>query len=187
VIRYENTNSSQRIAAFPRAMYYVSIERNPLSALSYATGALKWPRVVADVVDQSANPAAFAHGGNANAVLDTDKVATLAFQAKATASNSVTVADLVNAVGRASSYARVTVVRRGPPIEGLSVGGPDKLAAERERQQQAERERNAAESPAAVIAGGLRTVRTVLILAVIVAAAVAAYNLVPSRSTGTAT
>jgi len=182
VIRFENTNESQRIAAFPRALYYVTIERNPLAALSFATGALSWPDVVAKVIDRSANPAAFALGGSAEAVLTGDKVATLVFQAKATAGPSTAVADLVNAVNGASSYARVITVRRGDPLPGTSQGGADALAEERQRQQRAERERQAAEGPVAAIGQALRTGRNVLIIAVVVAAAVAAYRLFPDSA-----
>lgn len=180
MIRFENTTAAQRIAAFPRAIYRVTVERNPLAALSFATGTLNWPRVVRDLVDNSANPAAFALGGGASAVLDSDRVATLDFQAKATAANAVTVADLVNAIERASKYARIVAVRREPPAPGYSAGGPDALDAEREARNAAEREAQRERSPLGAITGGLTFTRNVLVVAAIVAAAVAAYRLFPN-------
>lgn len=183
MVRFVNTGAAQRITAYPRAVYRIVIQRAPGAWLSFVTGTLRWRRVVEDVINGSANPAAFALGGNLAAVLDGDTVATLDFQAKSTATTA-TVADLVNAVEAASPYANVVSVERIGPVPGYSAGGPEALETEREQQQDAERERAQSEGPAAMVAGALRTTRTVLIVAVIVAAAVAAANLIPRRSAG---
>lgn len=182
MIRYENTTTAQRIAAFPRAVYRITIERNPLSALSFATGTLSWRRVVRDIVDKSANPAAFALGGAAEAVLDSDRVATLDFQAKATAGNSTTVADLLTAVENASRYARIVSVRREAPIGGISAGGIDQLAADRAGVNQSEQERFQASSLTARIGDAITGTKRVLLVLAVVAVAVAAYRLFPTKA-----
>jgi hypothetical protein len=178
VIRFQNTAPSDRITATPRALFRVVVERVPTAWLSYATGALSWREQVQKIIDNGSNPAAYPLGGAVEAVLDTDRVATLDYVAKSTAGSNVTVADLVNAIEAASQYARVVSVARVGVVPATSEGGVDKLAADRETTTQTERER-AAEGG---IAGALKSVRSVLILAVIVAAGVAAYRLFPTKA-----
>lgn len=171
---------AQSIASYPRATYRIVIERNPLAQLSFATGTLQWRSVVQDVVNNSSNPAASALGGAAD-VLNTDRVATIDFRSKTTAGSSVKVADLITAVQGASPWARMVSIERNPPVPGFRDGGPDALAADRERTQQQERERADADSFTSTLARGLRTTRTVAIVLAVAAVAVAAYIYLPRR------
>lgn len=178
MIRFVNTSPSDRITATPRALFRVVVERSAGAYLSYVTGVLNWRDEVQKIIDRGANPAAYPLGGAVEAVLDTDRVATLDYVAKSTAGSNVTVADLVNAIENATPYANVVSVSRVGVVPATSEGGVDKLAADRETSTQSERER-AAEGG---IAGALRGVRSVLILAVVVAAGVAAYRLFPTKA-----
>lgn len=170
----QNTSPSDRIIATPRALFRVVIERAPGAFLSYLTGALEWRKVVQSVIDKSANPAAYPLGGAVEGVLNTDRVATLDFVAKSTAGSSVTVADLVNALNDASEYARVVSVDR----VGVVPPSVDELTRDRETTTQGERERAEQEG----ISGALRSVRSVLTLAVIAGALYAAYRLFPNNA-----
>lgn len=179
-IRFQNTSPSDRITATPRALFRVVVARDAGAFLSYLSGVLNWRTEVQKIID-AGNPAAYPLGGAADAVLATDRVATLDYVAKSSASASVTVADMVNALNAASKYAHVVSVARVGYVPPTSEGGADKLAADREATQQKEREI----SETTGITGALRSVRSVLVLAVVVGAAIAAYRLFPSKaSTG---
>ncbi|MBX3704585.1 MAG: hypothetical protein KF822_12490 [Steroidobacteraceae bacterium] len=179
-MRFLNTFPEQRIAAYPRAVYRVVIERAPGAALSYLTGVLRWPAVVQAVQDRSVNRAAFPLGRGDAGVLARDTVATLDYQAATDAGNA-TVADLANAVQGASSYARVVSVERREPVPGVGAGGVDAFNADKAEATAAARKEAAETGVLAQLAGALKVGRNVLILAVIVAAGVAAYNLVPRQ------
>jgi hypothetical protein len=179
VIRFDTGLSpSDRITATPRALFRVVIERAPGAYLSYASGWLNWREQVQKVVDNSSNPAAYYLGGGVEAVLVSDRVATLNFVAKSTAGSSVTIADLVNAIDRANPYARVVSIARVGVVPATSAGGIDKLASDTGATQ--DDARKVAETTG--IVGALKSVRTVVIVAIVVAAAIGAYRLFPTKA-----
>lgn len=154
--RYTNTRAGELIAATPRAVYLITIERAGLSALSFATGTLRWRDVVARVLDRSTSAAGFPIGANLGNVTNDDRTAVLSYLA-GTNPGRATVADLAATVDAASPYASVIAVERIPPVSGNATGGigalENRQAAEAERARQEAAERTLT----ARVAGALRT------------------------------
>lgn len=128
MVEYIGTSPSQPIALYPRAVYRVVVERDGLTALSFATGLLRWRQVVEGMIDRSASPAGFPLGGGLDNVTNEDRTAVVDYRA-GSHPGTLTVADLVRAIEDATPYSAVVSITRRDPVPA---GGVDELAAERD-------------------------------------------------------
>lgn len=157
MVQYNNTSPSQPLALHPRAVYRVVVERGGVSALSYATGLLKWRQVVEGMIERSASPAGFPLGGGLDNLTNEDRTAVVDYRA-GSHPGTLTVSDLVRAVEDATPYSSVVSITRRDPVPA---GGGDVLAAERDALKgEAEAEADASTLFAKLkdAAGGFRTV-----------------------------
>lgn len=176
--RYVNTTPSQPLALHPRAVYRVEVERDGLSALSYATGVLRWRQVVNGVIERSTSPAGFPLGGGLDNVTNADRTAVLDYRA-GSHPGTLTVSALVQAVEDATPYAGVVSITRRDPVPSVRAGGPDALAAERDAAQDASRAAVAADSLGARITRALTGARTVVVAGAVIAVVVLAVVYLP--------
>lgn len=138
MIVYVNTSALGLLTAYPRAVYRVTMERAGVSALSYATGLLRWRTVVTEVID--------AIGRSRYGIVlgtplpsDADRTAVIEVRAPTAPGTADSVSGLVTAANAGSPYARVVRVERLPPVPGAG------SAAEAERQAGREAEQDRAE------------------------------------------
>lgn len=122
-IVYVNTGAQQALAQHPRAVYRVTLQRQGVASLVFASGVVTWPDVVEQVVSAAGYspygvPLGYARPGvqDASAVVE--------IRAESSEANpgsiSASVGDLARVMDTASSFARVVRVERLPPVP---VGG----------------------------------------------------------------
>lgn len=175
---YTNTSPSQPLALYPRAVYRVVVERSGLTALSYATGLLKWRQVVEGMIERSASPAGFALGGGLDNVTNADTTAVVDYRA-GSHPGALTVSALVQAIEDATPYSSVVSITRRDPVPAESQGGAGALAAERDAAQGTARADAEASSLSARITGALKGARTVFIAGAVIAVVVLAVIYLP--------
>lgn len=175
---YVNTSPSQPLTLYPRAVYRVVVERDGLTALSYATGLLRWRQVVEGVIDRSASPAGFPLGGGLDNVTNADTTAVLDYRA-GSHPGTLTVSALVRAIEDATPYAGVVSITRRDPVPAESEGGADALAAERDAAQDVARTTAESETLSARITGALKGARTVFVAGAVIALVVLAVVYLP--------
>lgn len=176
--QYVNTSPSQPLSLYPRAVYRVVVERAGVSALSYATGLLRWRQVVEGMIDRSGSPAGFALGGGLDNVTNEDTTAVVDYRA-GSHPGTLTVSALVRAIEDATPYSSVVSITRRDPVPAASEGGADALAAERDAAQAKARTVAESESLSARITGALKGARTVFVAGAVVALVVLAVIYLP--------
>jgi hypothetical protein len=139
---YVNTAPTQLLGTHPRAVYRITVERAGLSALSFATGSLKW----ADVVEQTVSAVGRSPFGvplGYPRPADSDAVAVFEVRAPTAPSSGDSVGDLVRVTDDATSFSRVARIERLPPVPGAS---DTQATADRATTRDAEATRAAADA-----------------------------------------
>lgn len=138
-ITYDNTSAVALLSTHPRAVYRITIAKGYASALAFATGALKWRDVVAEVqggISRSGTGLVLGTPLPSNA----DDVAVIEVRAPSAPATGQSVGDLVSAADSASLSARVVrVARLAPvPVAGTTAAA-DREAGRESEQARAER------------------------------------------------
>ena len=151
---YLNTTPSQPISAYPRAVYRAVVGRSGLTALSFATGALRWRQVVEVMIDRSTGAAGFPLGGGLDTVTNADTRAVVDYRA-GSHPGALVVADLARQIEDATPYSSLLSLTRLPPVPALADGGAAALGAERDAVQDAAEVESAANSFTGRVTSGL--------------------------------
>lgn len=154
-ITYVGTQANALLNAYPRAVYRMTLGRAGVSALSYATGLLKWRDQVTQVIE-GIGRSGFGIVLGTPLPSDADTVAVIEVRAPTNPASGDSVGDLVRAAENASPYSKVTRVERLGPVPGFSDPG-----AQADRQAGRESEQGRAAQEAAT-SGPLAELRAIV-------------------------